>query len=111
MLAVKPFFQARLNKLVIAGALVELGDFVKAVNVAVTEARKLVDVSAWSYFSRIEKKGSLSEATLQQDSVVAHLELSHGCRLERGSSAALGVHSPRSCTITHSDPSCCKCHP
>ena len=43
MLAVKPFVQARLNKLVIAGALVELGDFVKAVNVAVTEARKLVD--------------------------------------------------------------------
>ena len=29
----------------------------KAVKAAFMEARKLVDISAWSYFSRIEKKG------------------------------------------------------
>ena len=57
LLAVKPLVRARLNKLVMAGASVALGDFVRAVKAGFMEARKLVDISAWSYFSRIEKKG------------------------------------------------------
>ena len=53
----KPLIQARLNKLVMTVAFVVLEVFVKAVNAAFLDARKLVDISAWSYFSRIEKKG------------------------------------------------------